>query len=174
MEKATSAEFAAVEPAQLIEKFQAGTWRYLRALGCDDSLADDLTQDTFVIVLQKPFEQYSDAATASYLRRVAHNLFISYQRRQSKVTVVEDLELFESCWIQWIRDDSGDELVDSLKRCMSLLTKRAMWAIKMRYRDQLSRKQIADNLEITEHGAKNLMQRAKQQLRNCIEGKIDG
>jgi DNA-directed RNA polymerase specialized sigma24 family protein len=27
-------------------------------------------------------------------------------------------------------------------------------------------------LEITEHGAKNLMQRAKQKLRTCIESKL--
>jgi len=112
MEKATSAEYAAVEPAALVEKYQAGIWRYLRALGCDASLADDLTQDTFVIVLQKPFEQFSDAATASFLRRVAHNLFISHRRRAGKVTAVEDIELFESYWLEWVHDDSGEELVD--------------------------------------------------------------
>jgi RNA polymerase sigma-70 factor (ECF subfamily) len=42
----------------------------------------------------------------------------------------------------------------------------------MRFKEQLSRNQIAAALEITEHGAKNLMQRAKQQLRTCIESKL--
>jgi RNA polymerase sigma-70 factor (ECF subfamily) len=32
--------------------------------------------------------------------------------------------------------------------------------------------EIARSLEITEHGAKNLMQRAKKQLRQCVEGKM--
>jgi RNA polymerase sigma-70 factor (ECF subfamily) len=42
----------------------------------------------------------------------------------------------------------------------------------MRFRDDSSRDEIATALEITEHGAKNLMQRAKQQLRECIERKL--
>jgi RNA polymerase sigma-70 factor (ECF subfamily) len=36
----------------------------------------------------------------------------------------------------------------------------------------MPRAQIAEGLEMTEHGAKNLMQRAKQQLRECIRGKM--
>jgi RNA polymerase sigma-70 factor (ECF subfamily) len=42
----------------------------------------------------------------------------------------------------------------------------------MRFRGESSREEIAAALEITEHGAKNLMQRAKQQLRECIENKL--
>ena len=33
------------DPVQLIETYQAGVWRYLRAMGCEASLADDLTQE---------------------------------------------------------------------------------------------------------------------------------
>jgi RNA polymerase sigma-70 factor (ECF subfamily) len=42
----------------------------------------------------------------------------------------------------------------------------------MRFREQRSRDEIAATLEITEHGAKNLMQRAKQQLRACVEARM--
>jgi RNA polymerase sigma-70 factor (ECF subfamily) len=45
-------------------------------------------------------------------------------------------------------------------------------ALRMRFRDHESREHIALALGITEHGAKNLMQRAKSQLRKCIEGKV--
>jgi len=51
------------------------------------------------------------------------------------------------------------------------LSDRARKALEMRFRDQQSREQIAATLEISEHGAKNLMQRAKQQLRACVEKK---
>ena len=51
-------------------------------------------------------------------------------------------------------------------------SERARWALEMRFRDKLPRLEIAGHLKITEHGAKNLMQRAKKQLRECIEGKI--
>lgn len=173
MEKAPSADCPAVDPAQMIEKYQAGIWRYLRALGCDASLADDLTQDTFVNVLRKPFEQYNEVATGAYLRRVAHNLYVSHHRRQGKVIAVEDMSHFESYWVEWMSDDSGEDLILALKACLEGITKRARWALEMRFRQRLPRKDIAEQLQITEHGAKNLMQRAKKQLRACIEGKIN-
>jgi RNA polymerase sigma-70 factor (ECF subfamily) len=55
---------------------------------------------------------------------------------------------------------------------MDALSDRARDALDMRFREKQTRIKIADFLEITEHGAKNLMQRAKQQLRECVENKI--
>ena len=36
-----------LSPEELIQKYQNGIWRYLRVLGCEASLADDITQETF-------------------------------------------------------------------------------------------------------------------------------
>jgi RNA polymerase sigma-70 factor (ECF subfamily) len=76
------------DPARLVERHQSGVWRYLRALGCDPVLAEDLTQDTFLAVLRQPFEEYSEAATAAYLRRTARNLYVNSHRRAGKVLIV--------------------------------------------------------------------------------------
>ena len=166
------------DPEKLVQQFQVGIWRYLRAIGCDDALAEDLTQETFLKVLQKPFKVYGDAATASYLRRVAHNLFISHQRRAGKVVAVKDLQAFENAWTDWVASnkaaDNGDELIALLQGCLGELNDRTRWALEMRFRDKLTRTAIAGNLRISEHGAKNLMQRGKKQLRHCIERKLNG
>ena len=164
-----SAEF---DPGQLIEDHQAGIWRYLRALGCDANEAEDLTQETFLAVLQKPFQYYSKAAAASYLRKVAYHRFISARRRLGKEVVVAELDQIDASWSRWIGDDNGDELIDALRGCFKQLTERARSALEMRFRDKLPRAKIAAALAITEHGAKNLMQRAKKKLRACIEGKM--
>ena len=171
MEKPSTSPNTDIDAKSLIEQFQTGLWRYLRSLGCESSLADDLVQDTFVSFLQKPFEYLSDAATASYLRKVALNLFISFKRREGKVVTTENIEAISDAWQEWVVDDSGDELVSSLNDCLQELTDRARWALQMRFRDKLTRIEIAENLKITEHGAKNLMQRAKRQLRDCVESK---
>lgn len=160
------------DPVRLIENYQAGVWRYLRTLGCEATLAEDLTQDTFLAVLQKPFQDYNQAATAAYLRRVAYNLFISHQRRAGKMTAVENIEELEKTFAEWAADDNGESALEALRDCLKLLTERARWALEMRFRDGLSRDNIANALEITEHGAKNLMQRAKHQLRQCVETKL--
>ena len=161
-----------IDPSQIIDEHQAGVWRYLRALGCDSAEADDLTQDTFLAVLQKPFVNYGPAATAGYLRKVAFNRFISTRRKSGKLVLMEQVEEVDQAWTRLASDDHGETLLDNLQQCLSQLTERARKALMMRFRDRASRVAIAETLEITEHGAKNLMQRAKKQLRDCIEGKL--
>jgi RNA polymerase sigma-70 factor (ECF subfamily) len=160
-------------PEELIGAYQAGIWRYLRALGCNPAEADDLTQDTFVSVLKKPFEQFNPSATAGYLRRVAYNRFISVRRRERRVVLTEQIQEVDQSWNGLVSDGHGELLLDTLRTCLEHLPKRARWALEMRFRDQLTRAEIAAALEITEDGAKNLMQRAKKQLRECVEGKIE-
>jgi RNA polymerase sigma-70 factor (ECF subfamily) len=172
MKQAQAPDATGFDPVRLINQYQAGIWRYLRAIGCGPSQADDLTQETFLSVLQRPFQDINPAATAGYLRRVALNAFISQQRRSGKVTAVENIEELDRTWAAWAGNDNGEASLDALKECMQLLGERARLALEMRFRDQSSRTEIAQALEISEHGAKNLMQRAKQQLRTCIETKI--
>lgn len=157
---------------ELVARHQATVWRYLRALGAEAALADDLTQDTFLEVMRRPFQQYSDAATASYLRRVAHNLFISKRRRETRMTVTEHAEQFESAWMRWAGFESGNVTLDALADCLTRITDRARQALNMRFGQGSSRRDISDALGISEHGAKNLMQRAKTQLRECVEAKL--
>lgn len=172
MTKGSTPPTTGFDPARLIEQHQAGVWRYLRVLGCERALAEDLTQETFLLVLEKPFDDYNPAATAAYLRKAAYNLFISTRRRAGRVTAVEDVESLTAAWEQWSGDDNAETALAALRECLGQLTERARWALEMRFRERLPRPEIAANLEITEHGAKNLMQRAKQQLRRCVEKKI--
>lgn len=160
------------DPARLIQDHQAGVWRYLRSLGCEPSLADDLTQDTFLAVLQRPFQDLGPMAVAAYLRKIAFNLLVTQHRRRGKVTAVENLEEIDAAWSRLVADDNGEELLAALRECLQKLTERARQALLMRFREHQTREAIAAMLEITEHGAKNLMQRAKQQLRTCIEKKV--
>lgn len=160
------------EAAEFIAKHQLGVWRYLRAIGCDAALADDLTQDTFLAVLRKPFDFVSDAASAGYLRRVAYHLLVTARRRSSRVMVTDAIELFEKDWARWAGFDNGESAMDALQECFDRLTKRAKLSLRMRFGEGASREAIAAALGITEHGAKNLMQRAKSQLRECVEGKL--
>ncbi|MBA62032.1 MAG: RNA polymerase subunit sigma-70 [Planctomycetaceae bacterium] len=160
-----------LSPEQLIHKYQNGIWRYLRVLGCEASLAEDITQETFLKVIKKGFEQYNDAATAGYLRKVAYNLFISVQRREGKNIVTNEVERLDASWDKWAGADNGDTLLGMLRECLEGLTERARSALELRFRKEQTRAAIANHLQITEDGAKNLMQRAKKQLRDCVDHK---
>jgi RNA polymerase sigma-70 factor (ECF subfamily) len=170
-DRPSSDQTKTVDANRLIEDHQAGIWRYLRALGCSRAEADDLTQETFLAVLQRPFVNYSPAATAAYLRKVALNRFISARRRSGRLVYLEQIEQIDQTWGRLVSDYHGEALLEALRECLSELTQRARTALTMRFRDDLPRVEIARALNITEHGAKNLMQRAKKQLKTCVQGK---
>ncbi len=88
------------------------------------------------------------------------------------MTVTSELEQLDSQWLRWAGADSnGGDLIDRLADCFSRLTERAQLSLKLRFQDEASREMIAKELGITEHGAKNLMQRAKTQLKQCLDEK---
>ena len=163
-----------LSPQELIARHQTGVWRYLRLLGCDSSTADDLTQETFLTILRRPaFEQHNDAATSAYLRRIARNLFISLQRRSKRVKLVATAEALDEVWDRWMGvEQDGEEYLTALRDCVAGLTEKAQQALKLRFSDEISRVRIGQELGMTEHGAKNLMQRAKKQLKECIQTKL--
>ncbi len=172
----SSGEAVELGPAELVARHQRGIWRYLRMLGCDSSTADDLTQETFLRVLRRDsFVQHSDAATSSYLRRTAYNLLVSQHRKQGRVQTIAEPALLDETWDRWAgKDLTGDLAIEALRECFSTLSERAQQALKLRFADQVSRVDIGKSLDISDHGARNLMQRAKQQLRQCVEQRLRG
>lgn len=155
--------------AELVRAHQAGVWRYLRFLGADEPLADDLTQETFLAVWGKPFVEHSPAATRAYLRTVARNLFLIALRKQRRQPALERLEMVDEVWQRLTADD--DAWLDDLRDCLETLTERARQAIDLCYRDNCSRSEIGRELQLSEDGVKSLLRRSRETLRRCIEQK---
>ena len=86
--------------------------------------------------------------------------------------VISDFETFDQEWVRWAGYDGGDAALEFLAECFERLTTRAQHALRMRFAENASRDQIAAALGIGEHGAKNLMQRAKSHLRECLESRL--
>ncbi|RIK62769.1 MAG: sigma-70 family RNA polymerase sigma factor [Planctomycetota bacterium] len=158
-----------LELERLVEAHQRGVWRYLRFLGAGESEADDLTQETFLEVWRKPFEQQTPQATAAYLRCVAKNRFLMFIRARGRRPAVIDLEQAEHDFAQFARDDGGDSQVDALTDCMGRLDGRARQAVDLFYRDGHSRQQAAQLMHMKEEGFKTLLRRVKELLRECME-----
>lgn len=155
---------------RIVRTHQSGLWRYLRLLGCDESLADDLTQETFVIVLRKEFEEHSDAATASYLRTTARFLFLkAVKQRRTRMTA--PMEVAELVWQEEVRDDEGEELTAALRECLETLDDRQRELINLRYFKRAGRKDIAKALKLSVIGVKSLLRRVKASLKSCVEAR---
>jgi RNA polymerase sigma-70 factor (ECF subfamily) len=155
--------------AALMREHQAGVWRFLRALGADASLADDLTQEVFLAVYRKPFEQRSRGQTAGYLRVVAKNLLLKARRREGKVVSVAELEHIESDWNELAGESNGEALAAALRECLKQLEDKPKQALDLQYKEGKQRVEIAEKLGMTDDGVKTLLRRTKARLRKCME-----
>jgi RNA polymerase sigma-70 factor (ECF subfamily) len=160
-----------VSPAELVQRHQADVWRYLRLLGCDRTLADDLTQETFLEVICRPFDYRGRAEAGAYLRRVARNRFLMTVRKTRRVPTPEQLEAAEAVWAENVGDD-GDLYLDALDECLGQLNGRSAEAIDLQYRQGLSRERIAEELNMQPDGVKTLLRRTRELLRQCVERRL--
>ena len=154
--------------AELVEAHQAGVWRYLRFLGCDEPSADDLTQETFLSVHRRPFEQRSEEATTAYLRTVARNLFLMTIRKSKRRAAIEHADVADEVWTQHA-GGGGEQHLDALRGCVERLNGRPREAIDLCYEQGRSRAEIAEALGMSEDGVKSLLRRTRDALRKCVD-----
>lgn len=157
-----------VEMAALIEAHHASLWRYLRFLGCDRALADDLTQETFLAVMQQAFEDRGRQSTSAFLRTVARNLFLMNMRRSRFVQTVEDLHAADEAWDR-ANADEGQDRQHALRRCLELVQGKARQALDLTYTSKLPGQEVADRLGMSHENLRVLLHRTRQSLRQCIE-----
>ncbi len=164
---------AELDVEALIQAHQAGVWRYLRFLGCDRAHADDLTQETFLQVLRRGFEERNAHSTSAFLRTVARNCFLMNVRKTRHVQSVEDVDLADAAWEQNHGDENGGEArLSALRQCLETVQGRARQALDMQFQQHRTGEDIALALSISHENVRVLLHRAKQALKKCIESKL--
>ena len=157
-----------MEASAFVQAHQNGLWRFLRSAGCDAALAEELAQEALVIALRRGLTDREPHTAAAFLRSTARNLWMrlrhSDHRRQQLL-----LDAAEVLWQNDAAEDDGNELLEALQRCVAALPARSRMALERSYRDGATRAELADELKLTEHGVRNLMQRIRKGLRDCIE-----
>jgi len=161
-----------IDPERLVRAHQAGVWRYLRAIGAPADVAEDLTQETFVLALDKLREDRGHAAAASFLRATARNLYLRVVRDRGRREALL-VELADRDWQVDCGDDGGDAWLDALRACVERLDGRSARVVQLFYRDGRSRADVAAALDMKETGLKTLLQRLRAGLRRCIEQRRD-
>lgn len=163
----------ALDVEALIVAHQAGVWRYLRFLGCDRAQADDITQETFLQVLRRGFEERGERETAAWLRTVARNCFLMNVRRTRHVQSVEDLDLADKAWEEGQGDaESGEARLNALRQCLEGIQGKAKQALEMQFMQHRTGEDIAQALGMSHENVRVTLHRAKQALKKCIESRL--
>jgi len=161
----------ALDLASVIRTHQTTVWRYLRLLGCEAALADDLTQETFLSLVERPPGALPEEKTGGYLRRVAKHLFIDEMRRRKRraTSLLDEADL---AWNEVSGDDEGESWRRALRQCLEGVQGRVREVLVLRYQDGVSLSHLATRLGMKGNGIKSLLQRVKTKLRDCVERRM--
>lgn len=158
---------------QIVRAHQAPVYRYLRFLGAAAALAEDLTQETFLVGLRQT-DLATVAAPAAWLRGVARNLLgAHWRRRRDRSLTPEMLEQAEVIWAsEFLRDNDGEDYVAALRLCLASLHDRDRQVLDLTYRDQASRATVSQSTGLGEDGVKSLLRRLRARLGECVKRRL--
>ena len=143
----------------LIERHQKEIFTYIFYKLMDETLANDIFQDTFmkIIVTLKEGRYKEEGKFVLWAKRIAHNLIIDYYRLKAKHNKVsetsyenEEFSIFDLMSVQ--EENIEEQLVSrqiqhDLMRMLDYLPENQQEVIKLRFFDGLSFKEIAEQTE---------------------------
>ena len=149
--------------AELYAHHAPAIQRYIYRRVQDHSLAEDLTSEVFVRVLES-LHTYTDRGLPieAWLYRIAHDRVIDSYRSQRRrpVTSIEECEIEATHTPTYEADDEA-AFIDMLQH----LTDEQRAVLMLRYRDELTFAEIATRLARTEGSVKQLNKRGIRQLK---------
>ena len=160
----------------LMKAHQMELYRYVQFLGADPAVAEDIVQETFVVAYyHKNLPDLENLSLrTSWLRSVARNTFYKYCRKEKRVFNMSDNQslLVDQYWENVNENDGLFLRKEALDSCLEELPEKQSEALTMRYKQRLSREQMAEQMAMSENGIKSLLQRLRKALAKCIKLKL--
>jgi len=115
---------------------------YLRSAGCDQSLADDVWQETMIVAWRKLEEFDRSLSFGPWLRGIAAKGLMSARRKSGRLHLVGDESELNYLSerldrVHSLSGDTLDEKLAALRDCISLLSESDRECIELRFRDDL-------------------------------------
>lgn len=160
---------------ELLKRSQDKVYNYILCLVKDETLADDLFQDTFVKVINRlQLGQYSyNGKFLAWVNRIAHNLIMDYFRREKSNKIIDtetDIDITAYRGSSTIRESVENEIVhgqmlEEAQKMLDYLPETQKEVVIMRYFQELSFKEIADVTDVSINTALGRMRYAVLNMR---------
>jgi RNA polymerase sigma-70 factor (ECF subfamily) len=145
--------------AVLIERHQKEIFTYIFYKLMDETLANDIFQDTFmkIIITLKEGRYNEEGKFVLWAKRIAHNLVIDHFRLKAKYNKIsetsydnEEFSIFDLISVQ--EENIEEQLIskqiqEDLMRMVDYLPENQQEVVRLRFFDGLSFKEIADQTE---------------------------
>lgn len=162
---------------ELVERYYQPVTTLLQVRCHDNALAEDICHDTFALVIEKLRKQPIDHPDrlASFVRQVAHNLFISDYRRQQRQNTRPDTEFIKYL----MSEQPGAEYELQMQQLQELVTNllaempkaRDQQILRMHYLTDLQKPVICKRLGLSSKNYDRVIFRARQRMREMAEEK---
>jgi RNA polymerase sigma factor (sigma-70 family) len=153
---------------QLVIKYQQRLYSTVRRKVSSHEDADDILQNTFIKIFRhlKGYEGRSELFTWMY--RIASNEVINHQKQAARIKTVnlEDHDVRHADAYL-----NSDEMTNSLEAAVAKLPERQQMVFRMRYFDELSYKQMAELLQLTEGALKASFHHAVRKIEEEFRAK---
>jgi RNA polymerase sigma factor (sigma-70 family) len=159
---------------ELVRRHQSAVRATLRRLtGGNHALADDLSQETFLLAYRNLRSFRQEAKFSTWLYRIAYNVFLADARKMKELSLPEDADADE---LAPSEDNAPTPVARSvalkmdLERAMSVLSEAERSAIVQCYHNDLSHEEAAYVLGCPVGTVKTHILRAKQKLKARLSG----
>ncbi|OCZ49828.1 RNA polymerase sigma factor [Dehalobacter sp. TeCB1] len=163
---------------ELISKYHPYVFKFLVKLTGNDQLAEDLTQDIFIKVIRSidKFEIAGKARFSTYIITMSKNIYIDYLRKEKRSIPIDPLEYdfindksvpgFEDSVVNKIY---STDIMDQIEK----LTEEQKMAIKLKYIEGLTLKEIGEMLNVEPKTVKSRIHNGMVKLKELLKTRGD-
>lgn len=159
---------------ELISKYHPIVYKFLVKLSRDENISEDLTQETFIKLIRniEKFDVHGSAKFSTYIITIGKNVYIDYLRKEKRA--LTDISLNEDYLIGNM-GESLEEIVsgrlynEEIIANMEKLTEEQRFAIRMKYIEGLTLKEIGDILGLEPKTIKSRIHNGISNLRKILE-----
>lgn len=163
---------------QLLKRHKKSLFNYIYFIIKNRDLSEDIFQETFVkaIITIKQGRYTETGKFKAWITRIAHNLIIDYFRQEKNENTISNdnavVDLFNNMSLcdKTIEDMLvDDQIMNDVKKLISLLPDNQRQVLEMRYYQDLSFKEISDMTGVSINTALGRMRYAILNMRKMAE-----
>ena len=138
---------------ELLARTQTGIFSYILFIVHTKEVADDIFQETFLKAIQKlQMRKYSPSGKFNaWMIRIAHNAIMDWYRRQKAKHLIDTDgdELFIAQMVDGMQMETSREVLNDVRSLIDYLPETQREIVKMRYYQNLSFKEIAEQTGVS-------------------------
>lgn len=157
--------------AEIIKEYKDGLILFLTNIVGDINIADDIAEDTFVLIGTKKPKFKESCSFKTWLYAIGRNIAVDYLRKSRKHLDVSIYETYE------LIDEEADLEALYIREERKIIVHRALRQLKKEYQqvlwliyfEELSNKETAKIMKKSVHNIETLVYRARNALKNQLE-----